>query len=113
MLRVSRRVAVRTAVLALLGAGILVVIGTYHRFAWDIYELCQVKGQRYDPATASAGTVFPISQRCNADYDLVPGWINPSLVVLLVLAVIMAIVAVTAPPPGTNAPADPQDGPHP
>ncbi len=31
------------------------------------------------------GQIFPMHKRCNANYDLVPGWVNPALVVFLAL----------------------------
>ncbi|WJK38138.1 hypothetical protein O7608_16595 [Solwaraspora sp. WMMA2056] len=35
--------------------------------------------------------VFPLSNKCNADYDLVPVWVNPTIVVLSVLFVISMV----------------------
>ena len=37
---------------------------------------------------------FPLHDKCHAGYDLVPGWVNPTLVVLPVLAVACLAYAV-------------------
>jgi hypothetical protein len=34
--------------------------------------------------------------RCNADYDLVPGWVNPALVIFAVAAVACLVGAAAA-----------------
>lgn len=94
----SRRAAVRTAALALLGAGIVFVIGTSYRVVWDLEETCRLThGQRFDPATASSRSLLPLSQPCNASYDLVPAFVNPTLVALTALAITAAVVAALAP----------------
>ena len=31
--------------------------------------------------------LFPLSSKCNADYDLVPAWVNPTVAVLFLLFV--------------------------
>lgn len=100
----NHELMVWTAVLAPLGAGGVYLVGLAHAFVWDIQETCQLgRGERYDPSAATGGTFFPLSQRCNADYDLVPGFINPTVVGLLVLAIVAAILATNTPP----APTDP------
>jgi hypothetical protein len=51
---------------------------------------CLVHQQPYDEAFREAHRVehlrlFPLTNRCNATYDLVPLWVNPTLVVIGVL----------------------------
>ncbi|MER5192973.1 hypothetical protein ACWD3J_04095 [Streptomyces sp. NPDC002755] len=59
----------------------------------DVAETCALlKGQKYDDAYRTEhwrepSQVFPLHNKCNASYDLVPAWINPTLVVLALLAV--------------------------
>ena len=50
----------------------------------DLYDACQVAGQELDlnfrikhPSDGSAA--FPLHNRCNALYDLVPEWVNPTV----------------------------------
>ena len=50
---------------------------------------CHADGQTY----TGANQLF-VSTKCHADYDLVPGWVNPALVVLAVLAVTCLAYAV-------------------
>lgn len=110
MPQVTREAAAKTRLLALLGAVLVYLIGTYHRFVWDIDYVCsQVHGQSFDPATSSGDAFFPISQRCNADYDLVPAFVNPTIVALTALAIVAAIVAWRT-PPATPKPTDTPSG---
>lgn len=66
----------------------------------DAGEWCRfVHHQYYDAAYAAAhaqenDTFFPLHNRCNASYDMVPGWVNPAVVTCAALAV--AAVAVLA-----------------
>ncbi|PTA45680.1 hypothetical protein [Micromonospora sp. RP3T] len=59
----------------------------------DIEEACRFPHhQPFDDAYYEAHRrdyfrLFPLSQRCNADYDLVAGWVNPTVAVLAVLLV--------------------------
>jgi hypothetical protein len=59
--------------------------------SWDPGESCDAAGQRYDDAYRAAhwrepARWFPLHNRCNAGYDLVPAWVNPAVVVLTLLA---------------------------
>lgn len=106
MPRVSHQAAARTRFLALLGVVLVYLIGTSYRFAWDIEETCRLgHGQSFDPATISGDALFPISQRCNADYDLVPAFVNPTIIALTALAIAATIVTWRtrpAPRPGSS-----------
>ncbi|MFI6874407.1 hypothetical protein ACIBL6_13270 [Streptomyces sp. NPDC050400] len=57
----------------------------------DVAETCALQaGQEYDQDYRSAhwretSRAFPLHNRCNADYDLVPAWVNPTLAVLAVV----------------------------
>ncbi|MCX2928524.1 hypothetical protein [Streptomyces sp. NEAU-W12] len=66
----------------------------------DIGETCAyTHHQTYDGAYRSARSeefrrLFPLHNKCNAEYDLVPGWVNPTVVncaafVLLATAVLL------------------------
>jgi hypothetical protein len=79
------------ALLALLAFGFTAFVG-----AWaggkDIDETCAAAGQALDQSYRAQhwqepGQFFPMHNRCNADYDLVPGWVNPALVIFAVVAV--------------------------
>jgi len=52
----------------------------------DLHETCAAAGQPLDNGYRAKnwrepGQLFPMHNRCNAGYDLVPGWVNPGLVV--------------------------------
>ncbi|MCI0383744.1 hypothetical protein [Streptomyces sp. CNQ085] len=88
-----------TAVLLLLGTGITYLVGSMAGASLDPEEACHAAGQTYDRAYRRAHFEentqwFPLHDRCHADYDLVPGWVNPVLVVLPVLAVACLAYAV-------------------
>ncbi|WP_405867600.1 hypothetical protein OG407_47975 [Streptomyces sp. NBC_01515] len=65
----------------------------------DVKETCELmEGQTYDPAyrdenRQESSQLFPLHDKCNASYDLVPAWINPTIVFL---AVAMAGCLITA-----------------
>ncbi len=100
----------RTRWLAFVGAVLVYLIGTYHRFVWDIQHVCsQVHGTRFDPATRSGDVFFPISQRCNTDDDLVPAFVNPTTIALVILAIGATIVAWST-APATPEPTDTASG---
>ncbi|MFI7316884.1 hypothetical protein [Streptomyces venezuelae] len=78
------------AVALLLGAGVTYLIGALAG-GLDTGEECQNAGQAYDSAYRSAHfrefqRWYPLHEKCNAGYDLVPAWVNPTLIVLPVLA---------------------------
>lgn len=66
----------------------------------DVRETCELlEGQVYDDAYRAEhyrepGRLFPLHNKCNASYDLVPLWVNPTLVCLAIVAVGSVIAAV-------------------
>ncbi|WP_157180936.1 hypothetical protein [Actinopolymorpha alba] len=65
----------------------------------DIGETCARLGQPYDDAYRAThweepSRFFPLHNRCNAAFDVVPAWVNPALVCFAALTVIGAVVAV-------------------
>lgn len=80
---------------ALLAAGAVAAWGAWHLFslAMPISETCEViHGQPFDP-DYGVSRLFPLSRKCNATYDLVPGYVNPTIVVLVSAAVLFALAA--------------------
>lgn len=62
------------------------------------HKTCMREGQIFDREYRSknweeANRIFPLSNKCNADYDLVPPWINPLL--LLLAAATLAFLALS------------------
>ncbi|WRZ90265.1 hypothetical protein OHB54_15030 [Streptomyces sp. NBC_01007] len=66
----------------------------------DVRETCELlEGQTYDPAYRDENwqepsRLFPLHNKCNASYDLVPVWINPTIVILAVATAGCLITAV-------------------
>ena len=87
------------AVLLVLGAGVTYLVGSLAGGNLDPEEACHARGQNYDRAYRTANfdeytQWFPLHDKCHAGYDLVPGWVNPTLVLLPVLAVACLAYAV-------------------
>jgi hypothetical protein len=40
--------------------------------------------------------LFPLHEKCNADYDMVPAWVNPAIVVLGVLGVVLLVAQIAS-----------------
>lgn len=58
-------------------------------------ETCTARGQTWDREYRrsnweEAGRYFPLHNKCNADYDLIPFWINPAVAFLTLLALAFA-----------------------
>ncbi|MFJ5215893.1 hypothetical protein ACIP98_14345 [Streptomyces sp. NPDC088354] len=72
--------------------------GAWHMVALDMEESCTlIHHQRYDPDYAlGSEQIFPLTQKCNASYDMVPGFVNPSIVLFLGLTVLCAGAGVGA-----------------
>ncbi|MDX3076284.1 hypothetical protein [Streptomyces sp. MI02-7b] len=72
--------------------------GLWHTLVLDKREFCTViLHQRYDPKYAlSDEQLFPLSQKCNASYDMVPAFVNPSIVLFLGLTILGAGAGVGA-----------------
>lgn len=56
----------------------------------DVAEACGLAGQLYDREYRSQNAheqlqLFPLTTRCNAEYDMVPAWTNPALAILAIL----------------------------
>lgn len=65
----------------------------------EIDETCAAKGQIYDGVYRSEhrlepSQVFPMHNKCNADFDLVPFWVNPALVIFAVLTVAFVVALI-------------------
>ncbi|MFJ1805317.1 MULTISPECIES: hypothetical protein [unclassified Streptomyces] len=66
----------------------------------DVAETCTLlRGQKYDYAYRAEHwreptRAFPLHNKCNASYDLVPAWINPALVLFAAIAVGSLLAAV-------------------
>lgn len=57
----------------------------------DVARTCAMAGQPFDSEYRSQnwmepGQFFPKHNKCNANYDLIPPWINPALVIFAFLA---------------------------
>ncbi|MFI7553830.1 hypothetical protein ACIBQ2_29310 [Micromonospora sediminimaris] len=80
-----------TAALCAVAAGVTWFIGAFSGSSLDAEESCRAVGVTYDGAYRSThwqepSRWFPLHNKCNATYDLVPAWVNPTLVLLLLLA---------------------------
>lgn len=80
-----------SALLLLLGAGVTYLVGSLAGASLDPEEACHRAGETYDRAYRRANFEeytrwFPLHDKCHAGYDLVPAWVNPVFVALLVLA---------------------------
>ncbi|MGW6835251.1 hypothetical protein ACWGCI_17840 [Streptomyces sp. NPDC054949] len=70
-----------TLLLAVL-TGIQYLVGLSHLLVLDMGEMCELTlHTRFDP-DHHVETLLPLSKTCNADVDLVPGYVNPVLAVL-------------------------------
>ncbi|MDI3419198.1 hypothetical protein [Streptomyces luteolus] len=90
--------AVATAPAAFLGLLVSWSVGAFSG-ALDVGEACVTQQQHYDSAYRARhmdemNQLFPLRNACNADYDLVPGWVNPAVV--LCAALLVASLAVLA-----------------
>jgi hypothetical protein len=95
--RQSRQVRpwIEAAGYTLLAAVLLYAWGVEHIFSWDLKETCGLRyGEPVDPAYAYTGDHFwPLSQRCNATFDLVPAYVNPGVAVLTAASPVCLAVA--------------------
>ncbi len=57
----------------------------------DVEQTCTLRhGQRFDPDYYAAHRqdwfqLFPVTNKCHAGYELVPGWVNPAVAVFFLL----------------------------
>ncbi|WP_405535822.1 hypothetical protein OG787_19000 [Streptomyces sp. NBC_00075] len=80
------------AFVSLLLLGVTYFVGMFSG-GHELDETCASLGQRVDEEYRAEhwrepGQGFPLHNKCNADYDLVPVWVNPGIVVLGVLVVV-------------------------
>ncbi|MDN5667465.1 MAG: hypothetical protein L0G87_03610 [Renibacterium salmoninarum] len=64
-----------------------------------VHKTCMQNGQIFDREYRSknweeASRFFPLSNRCNADYDLVPPWINPALLIFAAMTLAFLALAI-------------------
>ncbi|MFE6686397.1 hypothetical protein ACFVFQ_07935 [Streptomyces sp. NPDC057743] len=95
--------ALATVPVSLLGLLVSYAIGL---FSGGLYvdKSCRLQQESYDGAyrsqhAAETDRWFPLHNKCNADFDLVPSWVNPALAIcatLLTVSIITIIVATVA-----------------
>ncbi|MCC3650760.1 hypothetical protein LIX60_04555 [Streptomyces sp. S07_1.15] len=89
-----------SAVLLLMGAGVTYLIGSLVPItSLDPEEACNKAGQAFDWTYRRTNFEeytqwFPLHNKCNAGYDLIPAWVNPALVALPALALLCLAHAV-------------------
>ena len=83
----------RHATVGLFGLSVL-VYGFGSLTGADWAETCISRGVRFDPAYEFRRTAFPLSRPCNAEYDLVPVWMNVAVVLLVAATLACLVVAV-------------------
>lgn len=69
--------------------------GAIHLYAPDVRETCVLEHGGWDRAYGQV-TYFPLSRKCNAYQDMVPPYVNPAVVLLLVATALFAGLAVAA-----------------
>jgi len=85
----------RVARWSLLGAAAMYVWGFLNSLAvLDIEEVCGRHNQRWEFDPDHRASLFPISNPCNASYDLVPPYVNPVFFALLALSIVFTVIAV-------------------
>lgn len=102
-LRLMRLTAFHWLTLSVLSGGALCIVWLWGALSGglDVAETCTLlRGQEYDDAYRAEhwrepSQIFPLHNRCNASYDLVPAWINPTLVFLALLASVSLVLGVT------------------
>lgn len=85
--------------LSLLGLLVSYCVGAFSG-ALSVRKSCRVHQEYYDDAYRAqhAGEMdrwFPLHNKCNADFDLVPAWVNPALVIFAGLLAAGLVAAVT------------------
>jgi hypothetical protein len=90
---------IATAGLCAVVAAVTWFIGAFSGSSLDPEESCHAAGATYDEAYRVAhwrepSRLFPLHNKCNADYDLVPVWVNPALLLLVLLVITCLGVAV-------------------
>lgn len=79
--------------------GFTFFIGAFVASGKDIDETCAKAGQQLDRNYRAQNwqepsQLFPLHDKCNAGYDMVPAWINPALVLFASLAAVFLCIFV-------------------
>ncbi|MEV7681109.1 hypothetical protein AB0O64_21545 [Streptomyces sp. NPDC088341] len=84
--------------LSLLAVTLTYGYGVSRMFSLDRREECTVVlHQEFDPEYAYVEErFFPLTRKCNASYDMVPSFVNPSIVLLLAGTLLCAGAAVAS-----------------
>lgn len=78
----------------LMAAVVMYAWGLLHTFTMDLDETCELDhGQTTDPTAYPGESLFPLSRPCNASYDLVPSYVNPTIFALLAAGTALAALA--------------------
>ncbi|WP_157851536.1 hypothetical protein [Streptomyces monomycini] len=78
-LQVSRWI--EGAFYSLLATLVVYAWGLFTGFPWDIEEACKLDHQQHwDRNLAGSASYFPLSNKCNSTFDLVPGYVNPLVI---------------------------------
>ena len=86
------------AIVSLIGAILTYLVGISQILAIgsDVEERCTVTlGQDYEPGFGEVSP-WPLSRRCNESYDMVAGWVTPTVVGFLVAALLLMTLTVRA-----------------
>ncbi|MEU6222566.1 hypothetical protein [Streptomyces sp. NPDC047042] len=98
MRRLGPRSWLALAVVSSFLLGITYFVGMFSG-GHELDETCASVGRPVDERYRAEhwrepGQWFPLHNKCDADYDLVPAWVNPALVVLTLLIVVCVGAAV-------------------
>ncbi len=94
----------RSAGWFLLGAAVVYVWGFLNMLAVpDIEEVCGVHDQHWEYDPGRRESLLPLSNPCNASYDLVPSYVNPLFFTLLALSAVFTVIAVARKVRGVKA----------
>jgi len=79
--------------MSVLGLGVTYFVGIFAP-GKDINETCAKAGQILDDGYRSQnwkepGQLFPLHNKCNAYYDIIPAWVNPTLVTFALLTLVL------------------------
>lgn len=84
-----------SAAYCLIAAVVMYAWGLMNTFTMDLDETCELShGQTTDATAYTDESLFPLSQPCNASFDLVPSYVNPTIFVLLAASLVLAALAI-------------------
>ncbi|QUQ63080.1 hypothetical protein [Kutzneria sp. CA-103260] len=72
---------------ALLAAVLVYGWGAEHMFTWDVAQACGYRQSYEMPVQYGNPEFLPLSLKCSATKDLVPAYVNPTVLALLVVTV--------------------------